>query len=172
MILDEQCVAAESGAVREDHAFGVLGDLDVGQDLVGPPPNVDSRTLRHRCGVRVVDIARPRRLGLRACVTQLLDCSPVIKGQNEIRLGLGEPDVDEFLQLFRMFVGEVARLRPVLVDVEKLPLVLIEVTLTADRGVQSRGLPTVLPQAAGTEHGVVLTFLCGGCVGGVEAVAH
>ena len=40
-VLDEQCVAAEAGAVREDHPGGVGGDVDVGDDLVGPATDVD-----------------------------------------------------------------------------------------------------------------------------------
>src|SRR5262245_7332219 len=36
-ILDEQCVAAETRAVREDHSARCGCDFDVGDDLVGPP---------------------------------------------------------------------------------------------------------------------------------------
>ena len=172
VILDEQRVPTEPGAVGENHPFGLRRHLHVGENLVGAPTDIDRRALRHRRGVGVVDIARPRRLGLRAGVAQLFDGGPIIQGQNEIRFRLGEPDVDEFLEFFGVFGGEVARLRAILIDVEELPWVLVKVALTADRGVQGRGLPAVLPQAAGAQHRVVLPLLLGRRIGLVEAVAH
>ena len=69
-------------------------------------------------------------------------------------------------------VGEILRLRAILVDVVELPLVLVEVALAADRCVNGRGLPAVLPDSACAQHCVVLPLLRGGSIGGVEAVAH
>ena len=71
-----------------------------------------------------------------------------------------------------MLVGEVARLSAILIDVVELPAIFIEVTLTADRRVHRGRLPAVLPDTAGAQHRVVLTLLLGGCLRGVEAVAH
>ncbi len=169
---DEQRVPTEARPVREDHTLGFRGYLDVGEDLVGAPADVDRRRLGHRRGVRVVDVARPGRLALRPFVVDLLDGGPVIKGQNEIRLGLLEPGGDQFLQLLRMLVGEVAGLGAVLFDVVELPAVLVEVPLAADRRVQCGGFPAVLPDSAGAEHREVLPFLGGRGVGVIEAVAH
>ena len=144
-VLDEQCVAAEAGAVGEDHSLGVLGYLHIGKDLVGPAPHVDCRTFRHRGGVGVVDVAVAWRLGLGPRVTELFDRGAIIKGQNEIPVGLLEPGADQFLELLRMFGSEVLRLGPVGVDVVELPDVLVEVALTADGCMQRRYLPAVLP---------------------------
>src|SRR5262245_57184370 len=39
-ILDEERVAAEAGAMRENHAAGIGGDVDVGDDLVRPATDI------------------------------------------------------------------------------------------------------------------------------------
>ena len=45
-VLDEEGVAAEAGAVGDDHALGVrVRDLDVGEDLERPAPDVRRRSL-------------------------------------------------------------------------------------------------------------------------------
>ena len=55
-VLEEQRVAAEAGAVGEDHALGVRArDLDLGQDLERAAAGVGRHRLRHVGGVRVVD---------------------------------------------------------------------------------------------------------------------
>jgi hypothetical protein len=59
--------------VREDHALGLGRQLHVRQDLVRAATDIDRRRLRHRGGVGVVDVARPRGLTSRPFVADLLN---------------------------------------------------------------------------------------------------
>jgi hypothetical protein len=47
-IFDEECMAAESGAVRENHARRIgIRDLDIGNDLVRTAPDADRDAFRN-----------------------------------------------------------------------------------------------------------------------------
>src|SRR5262249_43848531 len=72
-VLDVQSMAAEARAVRKDHTGTIrVGDLDVGQDLVGATTRIDGHTFRHWRGSRVVYVTLSGLLLARALHAQQL----------------------------------------------------------------------------------------------------
>ena len=95
-----------------------VGELDLGQDLVGAPAGVGRGELRHLQGARVVDVdaagwdRRHRHGG------DQLGCRAVVQGQDVVLARLGVPQVDQLADLVEMVGGEVMGLGAVLVGVE------------------------------------------------------
>jgi hypothetical protein len=57
VVLDEQRVSAEARAVGEDDAAGIcIGDLDIGEDLVGTSPHADGDAFRNRSCARIIEL--------------------------------------------------------------------------------------------------------------------
>jgi hypothetical protein len=106
-------------------------------------------------------------------LTEHLQCAPVIKRQHQILVCLFEPSLNQCFEFLGLLFGQVLRIGAVHIHVVQLPLVFVEFAFAADRGVDRAGLPSILPDAAASEHGVILTPLLRGRVGlRVEGVAH
>jgi len=173
-VLDEQRMAAESGTLGENDAGAVrIGDLHVGEDLVRTPSDVDSDAFRDRSGAGIVNVSLAGSFFRRTLKAKDFQGCAIIQRQHEVLLRLLEPCLDERLELLGVLLGQVFRLGRVHVHMVEFPLVLVEMALACDGGVEGNSLPAVLPDCAGAEHGVVLTLLLGRSVGcRVEGVTH
>src|SRR5208283_3040046 len=89
----------------------------------------------------------------------LLHGAAIIQGQDQILLRLIKPDPDQVLEPLGVSLRQVLGLGAVLVHVVQLPVVLVELALAAQRSMEASGLPAVLPDPTGPEHGVVLAQL-------------
>ena len=88
-----------------------VGDLDLGQDLERPAPDLRRRELRHRRGVGVVAVdAALRDLGHRHLLDQVRE-RPVVERQHVVLAGLDVPEVDQLLDLVGVLGREVVRPR-------------------------------------------------------------
>ena len=134
-------------------------DLDVGQDLVRAAAHVGGNAFRHRGRARIVDVPFARRLIGGPRQRQLYQRRAIVDGQHVVLLRLFEPGRDQLLNLLGILAGQIPRLRAIRIHVIQLPPVLVEVALVGQRGVDGRGPPTILPDAAGAQHGVVLALL-------------
>ena len=81
-------------------------------------------------------------------------------------LGLLPPKLDEGLKLLRMLLGQIVRLREILLKIEELPFVVF--VTRADRMMGDR-LPTLVPKATVPEHLEILGSRLGGCFRILEA---
>lgn len=93
---------------------------------------------RYRFRIRVVDVGVSRWLQGGTRSTQDFHGSAVVQRQHVVLLRLDEPGVDQYLEFLRVLVGEVLRLRPVLLKVVEFPFVLVETALAGNRGMDSR----------------------------------
>src|SRR5829696_951016 len=111
-VLDVQGVAAEAGAVREQHPGGVLGpDVDLDGDAVAAVADVGRRRLRHLGRARVVDVLVPGRGDLGpGGVGEDLHRRAVLQRQAPVFPGLMEPEADQLLQLGGMLGRQVVGL--------------------------------------------------------------
>ena len=135
VVLDVQRVAAEAGAVREEHALGAgRRDVDERADHERAVLDVDGLPLGHRRRVREVDVLVARSGELRPRRREDLDRRAVVEREGAVRAGLGEPDVDELPHLVGLLGGEVVELGAVDVGVVELPLVVVEVAPAGDHG--------------------------------------
>ena len=149
-----------------------VGELDLGQDLVGAPADVGGRELRHlqRAGVVDVDAGGwDQRLGLHG---HQLGHRAVVQGQDVVLAGFGVPEVDQLADLVGVLVGQVVGFGAVRVGVEQLPGVVLEVAGADHEAAFGDHLPALAPQPSGAQHLVALDLLGRGGVGLVEAVAH
>ncbi len=113
-VLDVQRVAAEPGAVREQHPLRPLvRDVAQGADRVGPVADVDRLRLGHLGGTRVVGVAVARRGEHRPRRGEDLHRAPVVERERVVRARLHVPQVDQVAEPARLLGGQVVALRAV-----------------------------------------------------------
>src|SRR5262249_11772084 len=121
-------VAAEAGALRDDHAAGLLGlDLELGRDRVGAVADARRDRLRDLGSAGVVDVLAAGLRALGPLGAEDLDRPARLEREGVVRPSLGPPERDQLLQLLWMLLGEVRALARIDVSVEELPLLLVEV---------------------------------------------
>ena len=163
VVLQVQAVAAESGALGEEHTLCAgLGKVDQGADREGPAADDDGLGLGNFGVVREVDVAAAGRGELRTFRDEDLEGGPVVEREAVVGAGFGVPEVHHLADLLGLLGCEVVQLGAVDVGVVELPLVVVEVRPAAERRVGGDGLPAVVPDASRPEHGEELGVPCSG----------
>src|SRR5262249_55078036 len=73
----------------------------------------------------------------------------VVERQHVVRLGLAPPQLDHVGETLRLLAGEVVGFRKIVIEVEQLPLVVLE---RRARGMERHRLPAAVPDAAMAKH--------------------
>src|SRR3954452_18515668 len=173
VVLDVERVAAEAGAVREQHALSAgLRDVDQRTDCVRAIADVDRLRLRHLGEIGVVDVAVAGWGKRRSRRGEQLQGAAIVERERPVCARLGVPQVDHLLEAVGLGHREVMQLGAVDLDVVELPRVGGEVAPAAERRVRRDSLPALVPDAARAEHREELGLARAGQRRGVEAVAH
>ena len=115
-------LAAEAAPVREQHTPGLRRvDRDVGRDRVGAVADVDRLGLGGVGDIGVVDVAVAWAGQLWPRCVDDLDRGSVVEREGAVVSGLGEPQVHQLADFFRVFSGEVVQLGPVEVRLHGRP---------------------------------------------------
>src|SRR5277367_5098195 len=166
-------MATKSRTMGEYHTGGTIRDFDIGDDLVRTTSRVDGHAFRYRSRARIVDVPFTWRFRRWTFNIKYFQSGTVVERQHKVFVRLFEPCLDERLQLLGVLFSQVFRLGTVDVCVIELPGIFVEVAFARQRGMEGNRLPTVFPETAGTQHGVVLPLLLGEPVRlSLKRVAH
>jgi hypothetical protein len=162
-VLHIQGVPAEPGPVTEQHTGRISGmDVDLDSNGVRTVADIGRYRFGHLSSTWIEHVLVPRLGYLRSLGTEDLHNTAVFQRQDVVSAGLDPPQIDEFLQLVRVLVGEIVTFARVGDGVEQFPRLACVVGPHIRGGrCQRRCLPALVPDRRGPAHRVELGHLAG-----------